>query len=110
MRAARDEKRLNRLTIGVSDSGRGIAAEDLPHVFEKFYRGGAPSADEAADTPGIGLGLYLARVMVERMNSSPAVESRVGAGRTFTVRLRICNGVGDESAAIKQEAAEAQTI
>lgn len=109
LRAARDEKQPDTLAMSVSDSGRGIATKDLPHIFEKFYRGGAPSADEAADTPGVGLGLYLACVMVERMNGSLAVESRVGAGSTFTARLRIWNGVGDKGAAIGQEAAEAQT-
>lgn len=109
LHAARDEKRHDWLAISVSDSGRGIAAEDLPHVFEKFYRGGTPAADEAADTPGVGLGLYLARVMVERMNGSLSVTSRAGAGSKFTVRLRIWNGDDGRGAAIKQEAVEAPT-
>ena len=98
------------LAISITDSGRGIAAEDLPHVFEKFYRGGKSSADEAAESPGVGLGLYLARVMVERMNGSLAVESRVGVGSTFTVRLRIWVGTVDENMMKQEKVVEAQGV
>ena len=111
LHAARDETQPGVLTIGISDSGRGIATEDLPHVFEKFYRGRASSAGEAADAPGVGLGLYLARVMLERMNGSLGVESLEGQGSTFIVRLRIWNGVADDdaNATTYQRTAERQT-
>lgn len=109
LHAARDETPSGVLTIGISDSGRGIATEDLPHVFEKFYRGRASSADEAADAPGVGLGLYLARVMVERMNGSLAVESLDGQGSTFTVRLPIWRDVTEDGEITEHDHAEAQT-
>lgn len=98
LHAAHDETQAGVLAIGITDSGRGISKEDLPHVFEKFYRGRASTTDEmeeTADVPGVGLGLYLARVMVERMNGSLDVKSLDGQGSTFTVRLRIWNDVAD---------------
>lgn len=109
LRAARDERQPDVLAIGVTDSGRGIAEEDLPHVFEKFYRGRASATDEGTDAPGVGLGLYLARMIIERMNGSLAVESIPDQGSTFTVRLRVWNGVAGEGAITEHEQAEAQT-
>ena len=81
--------------IEVEDTGRGIHAEDLPHIFDKFYRGRAAtddtdtsSADEQ-EVPGIGLGLHLARVLVEGMNGTIEVRSQAGQGSTFSVRLPV---------------------
>lgn len=93
--AAHDEQHPDVLEIHVTDSGRGIAAKDFPHVFEKFYRGKSFAAAGEAEASGIGLGLYLARTMVERMNGSLAAESRTGAGSTFTVRLPVWSGATD---------------
>jgi signal transduction histidine kinase len=86
-----------RVQVRVSDSGRGILAEDLPHIFEKFYRGRAPALDrgaplsevveEVADAPGVGLGLYLARTIVEQIGGEITVESTPGRGSTFTLAL-----------------------
>lgn len=86
------------VTITIADQGRGIAERDLPHIFEKFYRGGGaggarPSAEEV---PGIGLGLNLALTLVEGMNGTIDAESRLGEGSRFVVRLPIWN---DEAAA-----------
>jgi signal transduction histidine kinase len=50
-----------QVTVCVSDQGPGIDARDLPHIFERFYR----STDAAKQTKGAGLGLYLARAIVE---------------------------------------------
>ena len=95
LRAMLDAADSDVLAISVADTGRGIPEEDLPHVFDKFYRGNA--ALQTSDTAsGIGLGLYLARTMTERMNGSLRVESRVGAGSTFTIRLPVWKGEIDE--------------
>lgn len=79
------------VVITIADSGRGIAPGDLPHIFEKFYRGeGAggmhPSAEEV---PGIGLGLNLALSLVQGMGGRIDVESQLGEGSRFVVRLPI---------------------
>ena len=82
------------VSVAVEDSGPGISADDLPHIFERFYRGragagnGGGGADEQ-EVPGIGLGLYLARVLVEGMGGAIEASNRVGAGSTFTLRLPV---------------------
>ena len=73
-------QQIDSVTISVSDTGKGIAEEDLPHVFEKFYRA---DSDEA----GVGLGLYLAQHFVDQLNGRITAESEQGAGTTFHVSL-----------------------
>jgi PAS domain S-box-containing protein len=68
--------------IAVTDSGPGIAAEDIPHVFERFYRG-----RNASRASGTGLGLYVAKEIVEAHGGCLEVESEPGRGSTFRVRL-----------------------
>jgi signal transduction histidine kinase len=70
--------------IQVTDTGVGIGANELPHVFERFYRGSR--ANEARGS-GSGLGLAIVRSIVEMHNGRVMVESRVGSGSTFTVTL-----------------------
>ncbi len=72
------------INIVVSDTGPGIATEHLPHIFETFWR-----LDEAHSTPGLGLGLSLARKIIEMHGGSIAVDSVVGEGTTFVLRLPI---------------------
>lgn len=70
------------IEIAVEDQGPGIPVDELPHVFEKFFRGRA-----AARHPGTGLGLALARRLVELHGGSLSAESREGGGAVFRVRL-----------------------
>ena len=70
--------------IQVIDSGVGIDAAELPHVFDRFYRGSR--ANEARGS-GSGLGLAIVRSVVEMHGGRVMVESRVGSGSTFTVTL-----------------------
>lgn len=68
--------------VEVTDTGIGIAAADLPHVFERFYR-----ADKARAAGGNGLGLALAKRIVELHAGRLTVASTFGQGATFTVHL-----------------------
>jgi len=68
--------------LRVRDQGRGISAEDLPHVFDRFRRG-----KNVGDTPGMGIGLTSVRQIVEQHGGTVTVDSQEGAGSTFTVRL-----------------------
>lgn len=70
--------------LSVRDTGAGISAEDLPKVFDRFYR-----CDEArkAQTGGHGLGLSIARIIVVAHGGKLKVRSKVGAGTTFSVIL-----------------------
>lgn len=67
----------------VHNSGPGISADHLPHVFERFYR-----ADPTRGSQGFGLGLALVRAAVEAAGGEVSVQSSAGQGATFTVRLR----------------------
>jgi two-component system, OmpR family, sensor kinase len=73
-----------RAAIRVHDAGPGIAAHDLPHIFERFYRG-----EKARDrsTGGSGLGLSIARSIVEAHQGVIEAESKPGEGATFTAWL-----------------------
>ena len=71
-----------RVKISVTDNGIGINAHDLPHIFERFWR-----ADQARNAKGLGLGLCLAKMIVELHGGRIDVKSAVGAGSTFEVFL-----------------------
>jgi len=70
--------------LEVADTGIGIAASALPHVFEEFYR--APNA-RAVEEAGTGLGLAIVKDLVERYGGQVQVESTEGKGTTFTITL-----------------------
>ena len=70
----------------VADTGAGIPAESLPHLFERFYR---VDKARARRQGGVGLGLALVRAIVQDHGGSVAVESAPGAGSAFTVRLPV---------------------
>jgi two-component system OmpR family sensor kinase len=71
-----------RAAISVRDTGEGIAPDVLPHIFERFYRGQASRS--GTDT---GLGLSIAKELVEAQDGTIAVESQTGQGSVFTVSL-----------------------
>ena len=76
----------NRVIITVADTGAGISAEQLPHIFDKFFQ--ADNQAQAA-TKGTGLGLAIAKEIVEAHGGNITVESTVGEGTTFVVTLPI---------------------
>jgi len=71
-----------RATVEVSDTGVGIAPDDLPHVFERFYRGRAER-----QVPGSGVGLAIVQSVAKAHHGAVSVESVLGAGSTFTLEL-----------------------
>lgn len=70
--------------IVIEDNGCGIHPEDLPHIFKRFYR-----SRFSKDTQGIGLGLPLAKAIVEAHDGTIEADSRLGVGTTFTVNFWI---------------------
>jgi two-component system phosphate regulon sensor histidine kinase PhoR len=72
------------VSVSVSDTGMGIPPDDLKRVFERFYR---TDASRARSTGGFGLGLSIARDLIEAMGGSLTAESQVGVGSRFTVWL-----------------------
>lgn len=74
----------DQVNILVKDTGRGIPAKDLPHIFEKFYR--VPDSEGYAQ--GTGLGLHIVKQIVEAHGSPIRVESVVDSGTTFSFTLR----------------------
>ncbi len=73
-----------RVCIQVADTGVGITPEDLPHIFERFYRGTAVSQ---SPLPGTGLGLSIAREILQRHKGDIQAESQPDEGATFTICL-----------------------
>jgi signal transduction histidine kinase/DNA-binding NarL/FixJ family response regulator len=73
-------------TIEISDTGIGIAADDLERIFEPFERGSAP---EAAAQPGIGLGLAITRVLAGILGGEVTATSELGRGSRFQLRLML---------------------
>jgi signal transduction histidine kinase len=71
-------------SIEVSDTGVGIEPEELPHIFERFYRGNRANEARAS---GSGLGLAIVRSIVDIHHGTIGVESRLGTGTRFTVAL-----------------------
>ena len=74
--------REGRVSVAVQDNGRGIPADELPHLFEKYRR-----VREAKRTEGTGLGLFIAKTIVEAHGGDIRVDSTPGEGSTFTLLL-----------------------
>jgi signal transduction histidine kinase len=109
----------DEVEISVTDNGRGIPPQDIPILFDKFHRGrpalvaadGALAAalPELEEVPGIGLGLYLARNVIEQMGGRISVKSEVGRGSIFTLRLPVwTKEEGQQS--IRGEGRNVQTV
>ena len=72
--------------VEVSDSGSGIPKEDLPHIFDRFYR-----VDKSRSTEGTGLGLAITKKIIEAHESEISVDSKLNSGTTFTFNLSKCD-------------------
>jgi signal transduction histidine kinase len=73
------------VTVAVQDTGPGIADEELPHLFDRFFRG---RLAESGHTAGVGLGLPIAQRIAEAHGGRIMVESALEQGSTFTLWLR----------------------
>ncbi len=80
--------------IHISDTGPGIPPEDLPHIFERFYRA-EKSRTRSKDGKGFGLGLSIAYWIVRHHEGRIDVQSEMGEGTTFCVWLPLAEGAGD---------------
>jgi two-component system sensor histidine kinase ResE len=79
-----------RVLLDVTDTGVGVQEKDLPHIFERFYRGEALAPDgRQLDPRGLGQGLYVARGVAEAHGGYLSVASRAGQGSTFTMALPV---------------------
>ena len=83
-RVSVDVRAGEKCTITVRDTGRGIEPEDLPHVFERFYRGDRARSRE---TGGSGLGLSICKQIVENHRGSISIRSQPGRGTDVTIEL-----------------------
>lgn len=79
------EEKGKHVLLQVSDEGPGIASKDLPHIFDRFYR--ADLSRSRQHVVGHGLGLSIAQRIIEQHDGQLLVESEVGKGTTFTIRL-----------------------
>ena len=78
------EHKSNMAVIHIQDTGYGIPADDLPFIFDRFYRA---HNDNVEDIEGNGLGLAIVKSIVERHNGQISVESKPGTGSCFTIAL-----------------------
>jgi signal transduction histidine kinase len=76
------------LYIHVRDTGAGIAPDDLPHIFDRFYKGDKSRYQEQGES---GLGLAIAKSIIELHKGVLSVESALGAGTVFTIQLPACS-------------------
>jgi two-component system sensor histidine kinase ResE len=82
--SARADPARGEVRLEVRDTGQGIAPEDLPHIFDRFYRGDASRARATGNT---GLGLAIVRAIVEAHGGRIGAESIMGEGTTFSIVL-----------------------
>jgi len=76
----------NNVVLAVTDSGTGIPAEDLPYIWERFYK---VDKSHSRTESGAGLGLAIAKQIIEHHQSTAEVSSQIGQGTTFTIRFPV---------------------
>ena len=81
----KSKKSGSSVIIEIQDLGIGISEEEIPHLFDRFYR--SDKARSKKDTDGFGLGLSIAKQIVDKHNGSIHVKSKTGAGTVFTIKL-----------------------
>ena len=99
-----DEK---QVSVSVADSGIGIPKEDIPHLFQKFYR---VDNSETQEISGTGLGLYLSRRLAEAMSGNLRVESEYQKGSTFFLEIPRMNTAEAREKLNKQLSSLDQTV
>jgi two-component system sensor histidine kinase ResE len=83
-----DERDDRMITLDVIDTGVGIRDKDLPHIFDRFYRGEARTpSGKLLDPRGLGQGLYIAQAVISAHKGTVSVQTRLGEGSVFTVML-----------------------
>jgi signal transduction histidine kinase len=86
-----------RAVVVVEDTGPGIPPEDMPHIWERLYRG-----DKSRSQPGLGLGLSLVRAMVQAHGGTVEAASAPGAGARFTVMLPTSSATGPTDSTLQR--------
>ena len=76
------QREKDQIIVSVKDTGVGISAEEIPHIWDRLHRG-----DKSRSQPGLGLGLSLVRAIVHAHKGHVDVQSQLGAGSTFTATL-----------------------
>jgi PAS domain S-box-containing protein len=88
--AIRSQQIDNTAIIEIADTGMGISDDDLPHIFTRFYR-----ADKAGSTRGFGLGLPIAKVIIERLDGQIKATSEIEKGSMFRISLPLMDPMSD---------------
>ena len=78
----------NKIHIIITDTGTGISENDIPFVFERFYRS---ASDRSRESGGSGLGLAIVKSIVNAHGGQISVTSQFGQGTTFTIEMPIIN-------------------
>jgi signal transduction histidine kinase len=73
-----------KIKIAIADQGLGIPVEDMPNLFERFFRARNVTL---AEIPGSGVGLYIVKSIIEEMKGQIEVNSEINKGTTFTITL-----------------------
>ena len=81
------DSRKGQALLNVSDTGRGIAADNLPRIFDRYYQGVGPGRRK-----GLGLGLTFCQEALQAMGGDISVESKLGKGSVFTISLPLAGG------------------
>jgi len=79
----------NDAVLTVQDTGIGIPTDSLPHVFDRFFR---VEPSRSKNVQGVGLGLALAKWIVKKHRGHIEVQSQIGKGSSFTIRLPLVTG------------------